>query len=259
MKTTEVLKALAISGYFVALYAQGGPPFITDDPEPVDYQHWEVYLASMDTKNQDGWNGTAPHIEVNYGAVTNLQLHLIAPLAYDGPNDGAAHFGYGDTELGAKFRFLEETEHLPQIGTFPLLEVPTGNASHSLGSGHLQIFLPVWMQKGFDRWTVYGGGGYGINPGPGNRSWGFVGEVTQYQVLTNVAVAAEFYHQTAQQEAERSNTAFNLGAIVDFSDHHHLLFSVGRSISGPNRLQLYLAYQLTFDNSVFHFRNSGGR
>jgi hypothetical protein len=23
-----------------------GPPFVTDDPVPVDYQHWEVYLAS---------------------------------------------------------------------------------------------------------------------------------------------------------------------------------------------------------------------
>jgi len=24
-----------------------GPPYITDDPEPVEYQHWEVYLASI--------------------------------------------------------------------------------------------------------------------------------------------------------------------------------------------------------------------
>ena len=24
-----------------------GPPFLTDDPEPVDYQHWEFYLFGI--------------------------------------------------------------------------------------------------------------------------------------------------------------------------------------------------------------------
>src|ERR1019366_8989957 len=28
--------------------APAGPPFLTDDPEPVEYQHWEFYLASQD-------------------------------------------------------------------------------------------------------------------------------------------------------------------------------------------------------------------
>ncbi|MGD1148642.1 MAG: hypothetical protein ABR961_11905, partial [Thermoanaerobaculaceae bacterium] len=23
-----------------------GPPFLTDDPEPVDYRHWETYIFS---------------------------------------------------------------------------------------------------------------------------------------------------------------------------------------------------------------------
>jgi hypothetical protein len=26
----------------------GGPPFVIDDPEPVEFRHWEVYLASQD-------------------------------------------------------------------------------------------------------------------------------------------------------------------------------------------------------------------
>ena len=68
-----------------------GPPFITDDPEPVEYQHWEWYLASQSFKTPDGWSGTAPHLEVNYGAISNVQLHLIAPLAYDSPAHGARH------------------------------------------------------------------------------------------------------------------------------------------------------------------------
>ncbi len=29
---------------YPALKSQAGPPFLTDDPEPVELNHWEVYL-----------------------------------------------------------------------------------------------------------------------------------------------------------------------------------------------------------------------
>jgi hypothetical protein len=48
--------------------ALAGPPFVTDDPEIVEYRHWEIYVASQHEKDKDGWSGTAPHFEVNYGS-----------------------------------------------------------------------------------------------------------------------------------------------------------------------------------------------
>jgi hypothetical protein len=30
----------------------------------------------------------------------------------------------------------------------------------------VQAFLPVWLQKSFGDWTIYGGGGYGLNSYP---------------------------------------------------------------------------------------------
>ncbi len=74
---------------FSTLGLRAGPPFVTDDPEPVDYQHWEFYIASQDAKMGGDWSGTAPHFELNYGVVPDVQLHLIAPLAYDVPPPGA--------------------------------------------------------------------------------------------------------------------------------------------------------------------------
>jgi hypothetical protein len=142
-----------------------GPPYITDDPEPVEYQHWEVYLASIFTKQPDGWTSTAPHVEVNYGVVPDVQLHTIAPMTLYAPAAGASSYGYGDTELGVKYRFVHEGDWLPQIGTFPLLEVPSGSHARNLGSEHLQTLLPLWFQKSEGKWTAYGGGGYWINPG----------------------------------------------------------------------------------------------
>jgi hypothetical protein len=253
-KVSSFLAVLLLGGSLTVL---AGPPFMTDDPEPVDYQHWEFYIASQHTKTIDGWSGTAPHVELNYGVVPNLQLHLIAPLAYAAPNDGSTHYGYGDTELGVKFRFIQETEHLPQVGIFPLLEVPTGSESDGLGSGHVQAFLPVWVQKSFGDWTAYGGGGYGINPGVGNENWGFGGLVVQRHVMKNVLLGAEVYHRTAMETGSRSDTAFNLGTVIDFTEHQHLLFSAGRSIDGPTDFQVYVAYQFTFGSEFFHSLGNG--
>jgi hypothetical protein len=248
-----------MAGLFFAgtLTLLAGPPFLTDDPEPVNYQQWEFYVASQHTEAADGWSGTAPHFELNYGVITNVMLHMIMPLAYDAPSGGRTHYGYGDTELGLKWRFFEETGKLPEAAIFPLLEVPTGNASDGLGSGHVQAFLPLWLQKSFGDWTIYGGGGYGINPGAGNENWGFAGMVVQRQVTKSVLLGGEIYHRTTLETGGRDDTAFNLGIVIDFTDHQHLLFSAGRSINGPTDFQAYIAWQFTFGLELFHFLGAG--
>jgi hypothetical protein len=227
-----------------------GPPFVTDDPEPVEHDHWEVYLASILTRDGSGWSGTAPHVEVNYGVITNLQLHVIAPVGFVAPNRGPIRFGYGTTELGVKYRFVEETDHLPQIGVFPLLEVPTGDRSRGLSNGHLQQFTPVWLQKSWgagDRpWTTYGGGGYWINPGAGNRNWGFLGWLLQKQLTEKLALGTEVYYETAQQAGGDSSTVINAGGIYDLSETYHLMASIGHSVQGTDSLVAYAAFQLTF-------------
>jgi len=250
----SVVASLAILSLTFVGTAYGGPPFITDDPEPVDYQHWEFYIASMHFEMADGWTGTAPHFELNYGVITNVQLHLIAPLAYNAPNDGPVQYGYGDTELGVKFRFWQQTSTLPEAAIFPLLEVPCGNGERGLGSSRCQALLPIWLQKDVGKWTIYGGGGCWINPGAGNRNWGFFGAVLQYQVRDNVLIGGEINHSTPAEIGGRDDTAFNIGTVIDFSEHQHLLFSAGRSIDGPTDFQCYIAWQFTFDNGLFHSR-----
>src|ERR1700761_2303696 len=53
------------------LPATAGPPFLTDDPEPVDYGHWEIIGFSMGTSVQGDAAGSLPGVEVNYGALPN--------------------------------------------------------------------------------------------------------------------------------------------------------------------------------------------
>ncbi len=238
--------ALAIATFLFALpTAQAGPPYVTDDPEPVEYLHWEFYLATQHELTPAGVTGTSPHFEVNFGAAPNLQLHLIAPLAYARPSGGPTAYGPGDIELGVKLRFIQEGKWMPMVGTFPLVELPAGSESRGLGTGHLRVFIPLWIQKGFGPWTTYGGGGYWVNPGTGNQNYWQVGWQAQRRLSKLVTVGGEVFYTTADRVGGDGNLRFNLGLVLDFTDHHHLLLSAGRSVVGDTQFQGYLAYQLT--------------
>ncbi len=106
-----------------------------------------------------------PHVEVNYGALPELQLHAIVPAAIAWQSGEPVQYGLGDIELGAKFRFVDEGDWRPQIGTFPLVLLPTGSSERGLGTGTTQVLLPIWVQKTLGPWTTYGGGGVHLASG----------------------------------------------------------------------------------------------
>jgi hypothetical protein len=221
-----------------------GPPFKTDDPQPVDFLHWEFYLASQQQFDRHATSATAPHFEVNYGIVPNVQLHLVAPLGYVHSEDGT-HYGYSDTELGVKYRFIDESETAPQVGIFPLVELPTGNESKQLGSGNVQAYLPVWVQKSWGKFTTYAGGGVWFNPGATGKNWVFSGWEAQYDFSGSLTLGGEVYYQTAASEEANATGGVDLGGFINVSETHHILFSVGETFSGAATITGYLGYQLT--------------
>ena len=239
------IRALLLIGWLVtrAALAHAGPPYTTDDPEPVEYRHWEIYLATLATITATATSGTAPHVEVNYGVWPNVQLHVIAPLAYD-RTGGTTSYGAGDIELGSKVRFVQEDGKRPMVGIFPLLELPVGNERKGLGTGHVHGFLPIWLQSSSGPWLTYGGGGYWINPGAGNGNYWLFGWEAQRALSKGLTLGAELTY-TTHEVGGSGDLSFNLGLVLDFTDHHHLLVSAGRSIVGDTSFQSYLAYQLT--------------
>jgi len=238
---------LLIASLLVTRLAVAGPPFTTDDPEPVEYRHWEFYTGSQLVQNPDGWSGTLPQFEINYGPIPHLQVGMIIPaVSFVAPSDGPRQFGYGDMQFGAKYQFIEETETLPKIALFPHVDVPTGDQERGLGSGNPDYFIPLWLQKSIGPWTTYGGGGYSINPGEGNQNSWFVGWQVQRRMTSNLTLGAEVFHETSKLEEGPSSTKFNVGAIVDLSETYHLLASAGHSIQGPEEFQTYIAFLITF-------------
>jgi hypothetical protein len=225
--------------------AIAGPPYMTDDPEPVEPTHWEVYLASQHAITKEGATGTAPHFDINYGALPNLHLHALIPLAYALPAAGKAHYGVGDIELGGKLRFVQEKGATPMVAFYPAIDFPTGNESKGLGTGSVHVFLPVWFQKTWAPWSTLWGGGYWINPGKGNRDYFYVGSQLQRRLSELVTVGGELFYTTPDHQGGSANVQFNVGVVWDLSKQHHLMASAGRSLVGDTLFACFLADQIT--------------
>jgi len=235
----------------LALAAQGlaGPPFATDDPEPVDLGHTEVYIALAETKTDDGWSGDVPFVEYNYGAVPGLHLHVGMPLAFSAPTGGTSHIGPGDAEAGAKYRFLDESKMGPMMAVYPTVYAPTGKASEGLGSGDWQAFLPLWLEKNWGSWQVNAGAGYWMDFDASSQNHWFAGVQAQKDLSPLLTLGGEIIHDARQSPWEGRSTGFNLGAVCNLTGNDHVLLSAGRGltqVAATNEFSSYLAYQRTW-------------
>ncbi|HMD61782.1 MAG TPA: hypothetical protein VKG78_10135 [Opitutaceae bacterium] len=240
-------RAVAVVSLALGLTAglEAGPPFLTDDPEPVDLNHWEFYAFGMGDRTADADAVSAPAAEFNYGVAPNTQLHLIAPVAsVSSPGSGWTS-GYGDTELGIKYRFVQESDLRPQVGVFPLAELATGNGARGLGNGRTWFQLPVWAQKSWGPWTTYGGGGAVLNSAPGQRNHGFAGWLVQRDIGAHLTFGTELFQQGAATANGRGSTIANAGGYIKFTEKFNLLFSAGRSVAGERHSVWYLGFYWT--------------
>jgi outer membrane putative beta-barrel porin/alpha-amylase len=252
--TRSVFASLAAAfSWLLCVHAHAGPPFKTDDPTPVAFGHYELYTAAIGTHVKGDTSGALPGVELTYGLIPNGQLQIGGEAAFDSPADGATHFGYGDTELSFKYRFIQEEKDGfgPQVAIFPAVHFPTGNRDRGLGAGHVRVFLPVWVQKSFGDWTTYGGGGYWINRDDdlGDKNYWFFGWLLERKITEKLTLGGEIFHQTAATVDGKDSSGFDLGGTYDFDEHNHLLFSAGRGFenaSDTNLFSWYLGWELTY-------------
>lgn len=241
-KFTAGLLPTAFAGmFFMTCPAWAGPPFVTDDPEPVEYHQHEMYVASDWVSAQDGKTFT-PFIEYNYGALPDVQLSITVPYVFNTPAGQVQQHGLGDIVLGAKYRFLQETASLPMMAIYPVVVAPTGNANKGLGNGGAQIFLPLWIQKKWGKWQSYGGGGYWINKAQGASNHWYSGAVVQYQISDRLNIGVDIFHEVDQLEVETSSRGYSLGGIYNVDKHHRLLFSVGHAVEDESAQKRYFSY-----------------
>src|SRR5215469_17385578 len=116
-------------------FVWAGPPFLTDDPDPIDYQTFEAIPNYSLDRASDGEQIVGPGLDFNYGIAPDMHLNIGPGFVHALPDGGSSEYGFGDTRIALKWRFVHESDDAPEIAIYPAVELPTGSASKGLGNG----------------------------------------------------------------------------------------------------------------------------
>lgn len=216
-----------------------GPPYISDDPEPTDYRHFEIYLFNGGARARDGASGESG-IDFNYGALPNLQLTAVAPLAYNLRADGGDEIGVGNVELAAKYRFLHQATFGWDVALFPRVFLPS--VSSRVGEDHPAFLLPLWLEKDWGKWSTFGGGGCQLDHGGASQDFCMAGWALTRQVLPDLQLGAEIVHQTPVTKGGRVSTGIGAGVRYDLNETYHLLAYIGPGLQNAVETSQYSWY-----------------
>jgi len=141
-----------------AASAQGGPPFLTDDPETPGNRQWEINIGLIGERTPSEGSYATPNIDLNYGLGDRLQLKFELPLnIYQRRgNPASVAAGIGNSLVGVKWRFYQhgdaaQSGKLSQgkigfaMSVYPqlVLNNPTRSVTREIAEPGPQFLLPV--------------------------------------------------------------------------------------------------------------------
>jgi hypothetical protein len=154
-------------------------------------------------------------------------------------------------ELGAKIVFIKESKRIPQIGSFTMFEMPTGNYNKGLGVGKVWYKLPIWLQKNSGKWLFDGGGGYQVVPQTNYRDFPYTGWLVKRALSEQWEMGAEIFAHGREGFAAAQT---GRSAMIDVGGYYHFkhntneqfLFCYGHSIVGQTENYAYVGMYWTW-------------
>lgn len=231
--------AVGVAALALASPAFAGPPYLTDDPEPTDTHHFEIYAFNSGTVTRDGAGGETG-IDFNYGAAPDLQLTATVPVGFDRTSGERLHYGFSNLELAAKYRFLHQEGFGLDVSFFPRVFLPSG--SNTIGDNRTSFLMPIWAQKDWNKdWSTFGGGGCVISD-RGTKDFCQAGLVVTYLVQPDLQVGPELFHQTADVHGTPASSSIGFGVRYDVNDTYHVLGYVNRGVENPSQTDQFSWY-----------------
>lgn len=214
-----------------SLRAAGSPPMITDDPGTPGDGHWEINLGVSTERRPGSRVSELPLFDINYGIGDRLQLKYEVPYLRLNEADTSSESGFGNSEVGIKWRFLDDGDSAMgfAVSVYPQLEFnnPGSNADARglVGQGTV-LLLPFQFERAIGAVTAIGQIGHEFRPA--GDGW-FYGVSMGRHVSDRVELAVELAGG-ASAGFHRSHLTANFGVVVDLSERHSILFSVGREL-----------------------------
>jgi hypothetical protein len=231
--------------------AQGGPPFITDDPAPPGNHHWEINFEWTANHNPGQSFYQIPDVDMNYGWGDRIQLKWEQPLAAGTNANNSTGVGLGESLLGIKFRAYqhytpgkEKTDDNINfsIGTYPQvsLNTPAGSAQRGIVDPGPQYYLPMEVTTQLGWLALDGEIGRWIGNANAPNQWGR-GLIAGHSFSDRFEAYTEIYdlqaiNRIGDQPKQRSLT-LDLGGRQSLyrANHVRLLFMGGRGIQAVTR------------------------
>ena len=223
---------LALSPCVPALvYAQAGPPFLTNDPGTPGNANWEINIASALSTSRGGTLYQVPQIDLNYGLGDRIQLTYEIPYVIQTSAAQPRHSGWSNAYPGIKWRVLDQGEAGWQLSLFPQMEANASASSQQKGiaAPGPRFLLPLQVSKSFRLVDVDFEAGYYF-PRRG-VSEHIVGLMAGRSLTDRFELGVEIYNDRAVG-APPNETTLDLGGRYQLSRGFIALFMAGRSISG---------------------------
>jgi hypothetical protein len=229
----RLLVPIAAAAAFVpaAVQAQGGPPFLTNDPGTPGQANWEINVGSAQTVSRGGASYQVPQLDLNFGLGDRIQLTYEIPYLIDTPEGGSRQSGWSNAFPGLKWRFLDQGEDGWQMSTFPQIE--TAASAHAEARGLAgpgpRFLLPFEASRKLGPVDVdIEAGYYWPKNGVHERIFGLA---AGHSFSDRLELDAELYDDRAS-DGEPRYTLLDLGGRYKLSRGFIALFMAGRSVTG---------------------------
>ena len=226
-----VLLAVLLASAPLAVRAQAGPPFLSNDPGTPGNGNWEINLAIAPTIARDARAYQVPQFDFNFGLGDRIQLTYEVPYVVAKGDGEPTHGGWGNSVPGIKWRFLDQGDDGWKASFFP--QVQSGASLHAQQNGLAEpgprYLLPIEVTKRFgpvDLDVEYGG--YVPVHGPRERIFGLV---AGRQVSPDLELDVEVYDDRAVRALPRQTT-LDLGGRYRIHPGIIALFMAGHSVGG---------------------------
>ncbi len=231
--------------------AQGGPPFITDDPGTPGNRHWEINFGWIANHNPGQSYYEIPDVDLNYGWGDRIQLKYELSLAAATDPNNSTGVDLGESYPGIKWRYFEyhrpgqpktDENLLFSLGTYPqvMINNPTNSAQRGIVQPGPQYYLPIEATAQLGWLALNGEVGRWIGNKNAPDQWGR-GLIAGHQFNDRTELYAELYDLQAidrigDQPKQRSFT-LDIGGrqSIGNSGHLRLLFMGGRAIQRVTR------------------------
>jgi hypothetical protein len=235
-------KALAILLFCVSgpcsIWAQGGPPYYTNDPGTPGNLDWEINIGYMPFYYTNQSVSHTPDVDINFGLGDRIQLtYESAWLRVQNPR-APVKYGMNQSNPGVKWRFCDAGENGLSISIFPqfFLNNPNSAVSRQITSPNNSFLMPAELSKKFGAVDVdYEIGYQFVHKGP--DGW-ITGLVVGHDFTHKLEGDIEFYNVGTFHPIYNQPT-LDVGGRYKLHRPVILLFMAGRSVESAGPKQSY--------------------